>query len=356
MSFEEQLKELKIRIDKRLELFFSMVKARDDFISFSYKNIKDYLSSGGKRLRPAALIMAYNGFGGDEEEIYDAALSVEFLHNSTLIHDDIMDEDESRRNKDSIHKFMRDYFLKSSKEINYNGPLFNKASSRFAVSNAICNGNLLYSLGELFLLNSHFDTDLVSRALKVYSNAYRIVNQGQLMDIFFELRDASERNYLKMIEQKTGNLFKACTEIGAVLAGANNEQTEILAKYAINIAVAFQLQDDIMDISPEMKKGHELGSDIKKGKKTLLVIKALEKASKSQRGILMSAIGNESATEDEIKKTIGIIKSSGAVDYVMMLAHKKIVEAKGHLRKTSLNDKSMKFFDGFADFMMERRV
>jgi len=111
-----------------------------------------------------------------------------------------------------------------------------------------------------------------------------------------------------------------------------------------------------MDISSEMRKGHELGSDIKKGKKTLLVIKALEKASKNQRDILMSTIGNESATEDEIKKTIEIIKSSGAVDYVMMLAHKKIVEAKGHLMKTSLNDKSMEFFNGFADFMMERKV
>ena len=143
MSFEKQLKELKSKVDERLELFFNRIKTKDDFISFNYKAIKDSILVGGKRLRPAALIMAYKGFGGDEEEIYDAALSVEFLHNSTLIHDDIMDEDESRRGRDSVHKVMRNYFLKISKEADYNGPLFNKASSRFAVSSAVCKGNML---------------------------------------------------------------------------------------------------------------------------------------------------------------------------------------------------------------------
>lgn len=355
MSFEEQLKELKKNIDKKLELFFSRIKTKNDFISFSYKRIKDYILMGGKRLRPAALIMAYKGFGGDEEQIYDTALSVEFLHNSTLIHDDVMDEDDTRRNRDSIHKIMKDYFLKSTKEINYDGPLFNKASSRFAVSNAICDGNLLYSLGGLFLLNSHFELELMNRALKVYHNACRIVNQGQLLDFFSELKNSTERDYLKMIEQKTGNLFKASTEIGAILAGANNEQIEILAKYAINIAVAFQLQDDIMDISSEMKKGHAIGSDIKKGKKTLLVIKTLEKASKSQREILLNTMGNGNATEEELKKAIEIITNSGALSYVRMLANRKIVEAKEHIRKTSLNDKSLEFFNGFANFMLERR-
>ena len=356
MSFEEQFKELRKEIDKRLELFFSRIKAKDDFISFNYKNIKNYISGGGKRLRPAALIMAYRGFGGDEEGIHDAALCVEFLHNSTLIHDDIMDEDDKRRNRDSVHKVMKDLFLKNSKEINYQGALFNRASSRFAVSNAICDGNLLYCFGELSLLNSHFSLELVGRALKAYSNAYRIVNQGQLLDIYSELQNADERSYLKMIEQKTGNLIKASVGIGAILAGANNEQIEILSRYAINIAVAFQLQDDIIDISSEMKKGHELGSDLRKGKKTLLVIKALEKASKGQREVLLNVMGNGNANDADIKKAIEIIRNGGALDYVRMLANKKIMEAKEHLRQTSLNDKALEFFNGFADFMLEREM
>lgn len=354
MSFEEQLKELKSRIDERLELFFNGIKTKDDFISFNYERIKDFILTGGKRLRPAALIMAYKGFNGDEEGIYDAALSVEFLHNSTLIHDDIMDEDDTRRGKDGVHKAMRDYFLKSSKEVNYNGPLFNKASSRFAVSNAICDGNLLYPLGESFLLNSNFDLRLINKALKVYSNAYRTVNQGQLLDIFFELKNVSERNYLKMIGQKTGNLFKASVGIGAVLANANNEQIELLSEYAMNIAVAFQLQDDIMDFS--VRKGHGVGSDIRKGKKTLLVIKALEKANRGQREILLNTLGNKNADEEEINKAVDVIKFIGAFDYVRDLANKKIVEAKKYLAKTSLNDESLEFFNGFADFMLRRNI
>ena len=356
MSFEEQLNELRAKIDKRLELFFRKIRAKNDFISFNYNNINRYITGGGKRLRPAAMVMAYKGFGGKEEEIYDAALSVELLHNSTLIHDDIMDEDESRRGKDSVHKAMRDYFLKNSKELNYNGPLFNKASSRFAASSAICDGNLLYSLGSLFLLNSNFDLMLVNKAMKAYSNAYRIVNQGQLLDIFFELKETQEKDYLNMIEQKTGNLFKASAEIGAILANASNEQTERLAKYAMNAALAFQLQDDIMDISSEMGKGHKLGSDLMKGKKTLLVIKALEKASKRQRETLLKALGNGNANEEQIKDAINIIKATGALDYVKFLANTKIMEAKENLKRIGLNKESLEFFGGFADFMLERKV
>lgn len=356
MNFEGQLNELKANIDKRLELFFRKIRAKNDFISFNYNNISRHIIGGGKRLRPAALVMAYKGYGGNNEEIYDAALSVEFLHNSTLIHDDIMDEDESRRGKDSVHKAMRDYFLKNSKEADYNGPLFNKASSRFAVSSAICDGNLLYSLGSLFLLNSNFDLMLVNKAMKAYSNAYRIVNQGQLVDCFFELKEAKETDYINMIEQKTGNLFKASAEIGAVLADANNEQTERLAKYAMNAALAFQLQDDIMDISSEMGKGHKLGSDLIKGKKTLLVIKALEKASKRQRENLLKALGNGNANEEEIKGAIYVIKATGALDYVKFLANTKIMEAKEHLKGAGLNKESLGFFGGFADFMLERKL
>jgi len=354
MSFEEQLKELKSKIDERLELFFNSIKTKDDFISFNYERIKDFMLTGGKRLRPATLIMAYKGFGYDEEEIYDVALSVEFLHNSTLIHDDIMDEDNTRRNIDTVYKVMKDYFLKSSKEINYSGPLFSKASSRFAVSTTICDGNLLYSLGELFLLKSGFNSRLINKALNVYSNAYRIVNQGQLLDTFFELKNIRERNYLKMIEQKTGNLFKASLAIGAVLADANNEQIELLSEYAMNIAIAFQLQDDILDLN--IKKGHAIGSDIREGKKTLLIIRALEKANKGQREVLLNTLGNKNADEQQINKVIDVIKSTGALDYVKSLANKKIVEAKNYLVKTSLNDESLEFFNGFADFMLRREI
>jgi len=357
MSFEEQLNELKNDLNKRLELFFAKIKAKNKFIDLTYKALASYMIGGGKRLRPAALVMAYKGFGGLDDEIYDIALSVEFVHNSTLIHDDVMDEDSLRRNKLTIHEIMRKSFLKSYEDKDHKGTLFNKLSSRFAATNAVCDGNILYSLGSLFLSSSRLDAVLVQKALKVYSNAYRVINQGQIMDTLFELKEKiTEEDYLAMIEQKTGELFEASVKIGAILAGANEREIELISEYVLLISVAFQIQDDIIDISSEMNKGHELGSDIKKGKKTLLIIKALEKARSKDKKFLEETIKNKNANDEEVQRAIEIIKSSSALEYCRRLALEKINGAKRVLEKVGLKKEAYDFFYGLADFVLDRTI
>jgi geranylgeranyl diphosphate synthase type I len=355
MSFEEQLNELKNSLNKRLELFFAKIKAKDKFIDLTYKTLASYVMMGGKRLRPAALVMAYKGFGGLDDEIYDIALSVEFMHNSSLIHDDVMDEDSLRRNKETIHEVMRKSFLKLHGEKDHKGAIFNSLSSKFAATNAVCDGNLLCSLGSLFLSSSRFDAVLVQKALKVYSNAYRVINQGQIMDSLFEIKEkVTEKDYLAMIEQKTGELFNASVRIGSVLAGANEREVELISEYAMLIAIAFQIQDDIMDISPEMSKGHEVGSDIKKGKKTLLVIKALEKARSKDKKFL--EIMDKNASDEDVKRAMEIIRYCGAVDYCKRMASEKIMEAKRSLGKIGLKKEAYDFFNGLADYVLERTI
>lgn len=355
MNFEDQLKELKGKLDKRLELFFAKIKARDKFLDFSYKTLASYMRSG-KRLRAASLVMVYQGFGGLNKEIYDIALSVEFMHNSTLIHDDVMDEDTSRRNRPTMHELMRKYFLKYCDDKASDGPLFNKVSSRFAATNAICGGTILFSLGSLFLSSSSLDPALVQKALKCYSNAGRLVNQGQIMDTLFEIKDATEKDYIDMIEQKTADLFKASFKIGAILAGVNDKEVELISEYARLIAIAFQIQDDIMDISEDMNKGHEIGSDIKNGKKTLLVIKALEKSRKKDKDFLSKVLKTKDADQDDIKRSISIIKNSGSLDYCRKFALEKAYQAKRCLEKISLNKEAYDFFSGLTDFVVNRDI
>lgn len=350
MNFEQTLTFYRKKINEELELLFNnKINNTDDFINFVSHKIKEYVLCGGKRLRPILLIMAYKALGGTNQEINKAALSIELLHNSTLVHDDIMDEDEKRRNKPTINKIMKAHFLKTNKETNYNGLLFNKSSSRFSVSNAICAGNLLYSFGESCLANINFNAQSVKKALNVYSKAYTIVNNGQILDTLFELKDVKENEYLRMIEQKTANLFKASVAIGASLANASKEQITLLENYALNFGIAFQLQDDLIDT--KKSKGRKLGTDIKKGKKTLLVIKALEKANTEQRKILLDILGKENASEEEINKVIEIFKETEAIDYVKELANKKIKESKEQIKKSNIKEKE--FFNKIADIIRD---
>jgi geranylgeranyl diphosphate synthase type I len=357
MSFEDQLNELRTNLNKRLELFFAKINAKDKFIDLTYKALSSYIMMGGKRLRPSALVMSYKGFGGMDDEIFDVALSVEFMHNSSLVHDDIMDEDTHRRNQPTIHEIMRKSFFKLHEERNHHGGLFNNFSSRFAATNAICDGNILFSLGSLFLSSSRLDAVLVQKALKVYSNAYRVINQGQIIDILFEIKNkVTEEDYLDMISQKTGELFKASTKIGAILAGAKESEIELMSEYSMLVASAFQIQDDIMDISPEMEKGHELGSDIRRGKKTLLMIKAFEKAKGLNKRLLEKIIKNETINDEEINRVIDFIKHSGSLDYCQRLATNKVYDAKKILGKIHLKKDAYDFFNGLADYVLERTI
>jgi geranylgeranyl diphosphate synthase type I len=329
-------------------------KAKTPHLKLNYRFIKEYVLAGGKRLRPIALIMAYHAVDGqDEDSIYLPSLSVELFHNSTLIHDDIMDEDELRRKKPTVYKRLKDWFNDNHNDLDYNGSLFNSISSRFAVSNSIICGNLLYSAGIKCLLQ----TKNIKETLSVYEENFRAVNDGQVLDISYSYKkNISEKEYFEMITKKTAKLFVASVEIGAILGDASKEQLKCLSDYALQIATAFQIKDDIMDISPNMGKGHDLGSDIKKGKNTLLIIKALELSDDQQKKIIQTTLGKEDASPDEIMEVIEIINNVGALKYAEELAEKKAEEGKKALTNCNLKKEAVEFFNDLADYMVSRRI
>lgn len=379
MNFESLLREYKEKVDNELELFFDkkIKELKDSFLRLNYSYAKEFVLHGGKRLRPISMIMAYNAVNkGNEKSILAPSLSVELVHNSTLVHDDIMDEDELRRNHPTMHKQSRDWFLECQKSqisehaqeppvrdgrflTNYKGAknegsLFNNASSRFAVSNAILCGNILLSLGYSAL--DMADNKNSKKACFVYNQAYNEVVDGQIMDILTSFNDISEKKYFDIIAKKTAALFKASVEIGAILGGADKGQTESLSEYALQAALAFQIKDDVMDVSHEMDKGHELGSDIKQGKKNLLIIKALEFSDNRNKKIINNILGKENATSEEVDSVIELFKSTGAIDYAEKLSKEKIKSAKEHLKKAELNKESSEFFSKLADYMVDRKV
>ncbi|MBS3102181.1 polyprenyl synthetase family protein [Candidatus Woesearchaeota archaeon] len=359
MEFQEILSRYKRIVDGNLAVFLEgkIKNANDSFLKTSYSFLKEYALRGGKRVRPIATIMAYKAVGNsNEEKIYLPALSTELFHCSSLIHDDIMDEDSLRRNKPSMHKLMEKYFLRKSDEASYNGDIFSKESRRFSVSMAILQGNILYSLAESCLIESDFSKKMIVQAVEVANNSYRTVNHGQMFDILLAGKsNLSEKEYLHMAANKTAKLIEGAIEIGALFGNASLRQKTALKNYAINAALAFQIQDDIIDVTEGMKK-RRLGSDIRKGKMALVTIKALSKANKIQKNFLLGVIRNKNPSESDIKKYINIASQTKAIEHSKKTALEKIKMAKSCITEAGLKKESLKFFIDFADFMVDRRI
>ena len=358
MNFDKTLHKYKEIIDSGLiTLFEEIINESKDFIQSSYFSLREFVLKGGKKLRPIMTIMAFKALcDQDEKKIYLPAVGLELFHNSSLIHDDIMDEDSERRGMLSMHKNFENLFLKEYEEKKYEGDIFRKTSERFGVSIAILHGDILYALTESCFTNSQFETDEISRALDVIGQTYRVISEGQMLDILSEQkRDFTETDYLEMIEKKTAHLFMAAIQVGAIFSRTSAQQFDAFSGFAINIGLAFQLQDDLIDICPGLK-GHAFGSDIKRGKNTLLMIKAFENANSKQKHILLSALGNELAAQETIQTAIDVLHATGAVDYVKERANQKLREGQSYLDNIGLSEEGREFFDGLVNFLEQRKI
>ncbi len=358
MNFDNTLQKYKEIIDSGLKtLFEEKINESKDFIQSSYFSLREFVLKGGKKLRPVMSIMAFKALcDQDEEKIYLPAVGLELFHNSSLIHDDIMDEDDERRGMLSMHKNFEYQFLKEYEEKIYDGGIFRKTSERFGASIAILHGDILYALSVSCFTNSLFETDEISRALDVIGQTYRVICEGQMLDILSEQkRDLTETDYLEVIKKKTAHLFMAAIQVGAIFGRTTTRQFDAFSGFAINIGLAFQLQDDLIDISPGLK-GHAFGSDIKRGKYTLLMIKAFENANSKQKHILLSALGNDHAAQETIQTAIDVLHTTGAVDYVKEKANQKLREGQSYLDNTGLSEEGREFFDGLVHYLAQRKI
>jgi len=286
-----------------------------------YEAARHLSSAGGKRIRPLLCLLSCESVGGNPDNAIDTAVSMELIHTFTLIHDDIMDNDELRRGIPSVHV-------------------------KFGESTAILAGDLLFS--KAFELCGE-------GAVKILARASSEICEGQEMDISFEkINSLSENEYLEMIIKKTAKLFEASTWSGAVVGKGSNEEIENLANFGLNMGIAFQIQDDILDlIADEEKLGKPVGSDIIEGKKTLIAIKAINNTDGIDRDKLIEILMKKNNTIDEIEFALNLFRDSGALEQSRKMADEFIAKAKNSLKNLAESDAKKHLLD-IADFVIDR--
>ncbi|HOP67618.1 MAG TPA: polyprenyl synthetase family protein [Methanoregulaceae archaeon] len=249
------------------------------------------LTAGGKRLRPALLMLAADAVRkGSSADVMPAALALELTHSFTLIHDDIMDGDATRRGVPTVH-------------------------TRWDEPTAILAGDVLFASAFEFLSLADCPDNTKVRSVTMLARTCVEICEGQHLDMSFEgCEEVTEGDYLKMVEKKTGALYAASAGIGAILAGGNDAQVQALYQFGRSIGMAFQVQDDVIDLvaSPELS-GKDRASDLREGKKTLINIRAADK------GIDLSGFRRE-LSDEEIDSLISRLESLGVIGEVRQIA------------------------------------
>lgn len=245
-----------------------------------YDPINYIISHGGKRLRPIMVLMANDLFGGDIQKAIKPALAIEFFHNFTLIHDDIMDEAPLRRNKPTIHTL-------------------------HGINVGILSGDALMIKAYQFF--EDLEPELFKKCLQIFSQTGAILCEGQQQDVNFEtMESVSYDEYIEMITSKTGVLSAASFKIGALIAGASEKDAESLYNFGKHIGIAFQIMDDYLDVFGNQEQfGKKHAGDIFENKKTILYLFALEHANEEELKELKYWY---SKTTDNIDKVYGVEK------------------------------------------------
>lgn len=241
-----------------------------------YAPIGYVLALGGKRIRPVLTLLAANIFTTDISNAYQAAIGLEIFHNFTLLHDDIMDKAPVRRNKPTVHVKWND-------------------------STAILSGDAMLIKAYQYIAQT--PASVMPEVLALFSKTALEVCEGQQYDVDFEQRnDVTEQEYIEMIRLKTAVLLAACLKTGAIIAGANEFDAQLLYDFGINIGLAFQLKDDLLDVygNPETF-GKQIGGDILCNKKTFMLINALNKANTAQRDALEFWIKEDGESKPQAK-------------------------------------------------------
>jgi geranylgeranyl diphosphate synthase, type I len=260
------------------------------------------LAAGGKRLRPAVVMLAADAVKpGSSDDLLHAALALEVTHTFTLVHDDIMDDDNLRRGVPTVH-------------------------TKWDMPTGILAGDVLYARAFEHICIAQATDAAKVRAVTMLARACAEICEGQHLDMSFEHRnDVDEPEYMEMVRKKTGVLYAAAAGIGAVLAGGNAVQVKALYNFGLNTGVAFQVQDDIIDLlTPSEKSGKDQASDLREGKQTLLMIKAREK------GLDLSKYRRELSPAD-IEEAIRELNAAGVIDEVKGIAADLVKASNKHL-------------------------
>lgn len=294
------------------------------------KAVRHYPEAGGKRLRPVLAMVVADAVSGNGLRAITFGCSLELIHNFTLIHDDVMDEDPIRRGRPAVHVL-------------------------FDIPTAIIAGDALFARGFEVLADTDVSPENLKRLLKLVANTVWIIAEGQQMDIDFEKRrTVSVAEYMEMIEKKTAVLFACAAMGGVIIARGTAEQEKAMYEYARLLGLGFQIRDDVLGIiADERKLGKPVGSDIRNGKRTLIVLHALENASPEEKEKILSTLGNHDAPEERVREVIDILNGAGSIDFARSTAMDYAGRAKQCLK--CLDDSHEKrLLEALVDYAVKR--
>jgi geranylgeranyl diphosphate synthase, type I len=300
--------------------------------------IWDMLDRGGKRWRPAFFLLICEALGNDSDYCLDFSIIPEVIHNGTLVVDDIEDASELRRGKPCTYKI-------------------------FQIDVAVNAGNAMYYLPLLPLMtqNENLASETQRDIYEVYVQEMINLSLGQAMDIAWHKGIANadqlrEEDYLQMCAYKTGTLARMAAKMAAVLSGANKPLVEKLGRLAESIGVAFQMQDDILDLTGVdfAKKKGGVGQDITEGKRSLMVINTLGKANSTDRKRLIQIL-NMHATEQALRnEAIALMQKYGAIEHVRQTAEQMVEESWVETEKLLPTLQAKEKLKAFAEFLIKR--
>ena len=264
----------------------ALIRTRLDSDVALVRQVAQYLvSAGGKRLRPALLLLASGALGHRGENRYELAAVIEFIHTATLLHDDVVDASDLRRGRET-------------------------ANAAFGNAAAVLVGDFLYSRAFQMMVGIGS-----LRVMSVLADATNVIAEGEVLQLLnIHDADTDEEKYLRVIRYKTAKLFEAATQVGAILGNASAAVEKALTDYGMHLGTAFQLVDDVLDYSGDLHEtGKNLGDDLAEGKPTLPLIHAMRAGSEAERAIVRQAIEHDGKAD--LARVMEAIERTGALDY-----------------------------------------
>jgi len=294
-----------------------------------YKPIAYLLSMKGKKVRPALTLLACNLYRDDVRESINPALAWEIFHNFTLMHDDVMDKADVRRGQPAVHK-------------------------KWNENTAILSGDSMLILAYMYMAKSPEKN--LKPLLDIFSRTADEICAGQQYDMDFETRlDVSEEEYIRMIRLKTAVMLAACLQTGGITGGASDADQQNLYEFGINLGIAFQIRDDLLDVygNPEVF-GKQIGGDILCNKKTFLLIQALNRVEGSKKDSLLYWLSTTDRTGDKIEAVKGLYSELGLKEKAEDRINEYYRKAKDALNALSVSEDRKRVLSEFARNLMER--
>lgn len=297
-----------------------------------YGMLGDFISRGGKRIRPVLTLACASACGGEEDAALPYAVAIELFHNFTLIHDDLEDRSPMRRGKPTVHE-------------------------EFGDAIAINSGDALYTVVWSSLLSKGIPNEKLVQAEQLMVSAFSRVVEGQGIELSWYREGkfgVSEEDYFRMARGKTAALIGAACELGAFSAGAGEPARSAAREYGEAIGLAFQIKDDVLNLTADPSKYRKkIGEDVMEGKRSLITIHLLASAPEEKRRRAMEILSREGKTDGEVQEIISMAKESGSVDYASSVAERHVKSSKEALSRIESGE-GRELLSGLADYIVSR--